>query len=1328
MIHDPGDAGTQESGKVVTFYSFKGGTGRTMALANVAWILASNGKRVLAMDWDLEAPGLHRYFAPFLGDPELDSTLGVIDLVRGFDLLSPRPTGDGYADHARVERFGSTLRWDFPQGGFVHFVSSGRRTPEYSDTINTYDWRGFYERRNGKAFLTAMREDMRHNYDYALIDSRTGFSDTSGITTLVLPDVLVNCFTLNTQSVDGGADVAQDVKRAAPHVRILPVPMRVEDAEKEKLEARRKHARDRFQQFLKDTPMAADPDGYWGSVEIPYKPFYAYEEVLATVAELPRQPRTLLAAYERLTAAITDGAVTAVRPIEEPVRRQLLNRFQQAGSSGTGALPRVRIDYALRDGAWAEWISAQLQASGVGVTLRGSSPSTGISSAEQDSADVVIALLSPDFVTTPVADEVRELSALPDGPRIIGVRTRDHTVDASLTRLPGISLVDLPAEQALTQIFALLDLSAPASAVPSGPAYPGLVPGIFNVPARNNAFTGRDVLLSHLRSQLSANALRVDTPTDRVFLYGLGGIGKTQVALEYVHRYGSQYDIVHWISAEQPHQIPRRLAELGAQLNLPGETVDDRVQATLTALRGEAPDWGGKRWLLVLDNVESQGPGDAAEQLEPYLPLHGPGHVIITARRSPQTGAAVAVEVDAFTRAESVALLRRGVDGLSRQDADRIAEELGDLPMAVELAAAWLRQTAMPVETYLHQVRSRVSTVLSAGEGDNGADEQQSLTAVWRLSVDRLEQERPAAVRLLELCSFFSPEPISRSLLYSDGMRNHLAEEAGDNAVLDPMMTGHLIRDLGRYALARVDQRGQSIQVHRLVQAAVREWLAEEPERLDRTRHRAHLVLARALPSASLLEDSTEARQRFAELLPHLEPSGAISSSDPRVCEWIVRQVRNLWRIGDHRAAISLGRKARAGWSESLGSDHQLTLRLAAQLANPLRSLGRFKDAYELDSDTLHRQQELLGHAHPYTLITARNYGADLRGLGRYPEAYESDEETYRLYRESPDFGPDHDDTLRAANNLGVSLNLVGRPAEALKMATDTYQKWRQTFGPQHRSTWLAANGVALDRRETGDYQASLDLLIEIRRRLVAHFGEQSEDILRTDASLAVTRRRLGEYAAAEALSRTTLDSYRRRYGEAHPDTLSCAANLACDLLALSAANPSKAAEAHALGTENHRQYRAMLGERHPFTLASASNLVVIHLRGGRLDEALDLADETLPALMEVLGENHPATIACRANRAGVLAARERYEEALEQDRMAYDAYRELYREHHPRVLCAQFNTVLDRHLGGDQEAAAQELGKIVLEAEREFGPRHPTCRTMAARQRIDFDLEMPPI
>jgi hypothetical protein len=541
------------------------------------------------------------------------------------------------------------------------------------------------------------------------------------------------------------------------------------------------------------------------------------------------------------------------------------------------------------------------------------------------------------------------------------------------------------------------------------------------------------------------------------------------------------------------------------------------------------------------------------------------------------------------------------------------------------------------------------------------------------------------------------------------------------------MVMGYLIRDLGRYALATVDTRNRYIQVHRLLQAAVREWLAEDQARMEQIRHHAQLVLAGALPSAALPEEGQPARQRLAELLPHLEPSRAIYSTDPRVCEWVIRQVRNQWLIGDHRAAAALGRRALDVWFDSLGRDHTQTLRLAAQVANPLRSLGRFEEAYELDADTLRRQREQLGEDDGYTLVTARNYGGDLRGLGRYQEAYESDRRTYDLCKSNRDLGEDNEATLRAGNNLGVSLNLAGRPAEALALASETYEKCRTALGRGHRFTWGVASNVALDLREMGHYQRSLDLLTEIRKELVLlQQQEESNAVLRADASLAITQRRLGNYAAAEALTRTTLNAYRQRYGERHPETMSCGANLACDLLALAETQPDRRDEAVELGKSNLEIYKARLGADHPFTLAAATNLVAILRNQGEMTEALKLGDETLRQLLERLGGAHPATVACRANRAGALSGLGRHRDAAAEDEKVHEAYLTLYGEDHPRVLCGRYNMALERTLAGDEEAEAA-LRDAMNGAEHKLGPRHPTCRTMASRRRIDFDLEMPP-
>ena len=346
------------AGKIVTFYSYKGGTGRSMCLANTAWILASNGLRVLAVDWDLEAPGLHRYFHPFLPDPELRTSSGVIDLIWEFAAAVFNTEGSDepgwHEKFARVSPYATSIQHSFPEAGTIDFVSAGRQDSQYSALVSSFDWENFYDRLGGGGFLQALKRNMSELYDYVLIDSRTGLSDTAGICTVQFPSVLINCFSLSTQAIDGATSVAASVERQrrGTEMRIFPVPMRVEDGEQDKLDASRDYARNRLGVFLSHL---ADPDRYWGEVEVPYKSFYAYEEILATIGDRPRQENTVLAATERIVAYLTDGQVTSLAaPPAESERRALLARFQRgradarvadAGARLMGASPRVFISY-----------------------------------------------------------------------------------------------------------------------------------------------------------------------------------------------------------------------------------------------------------------------------------------------------------------------------------------------------------------------------------------------------------------------------------------------------------------------------------------------------------------------------------------------------------------------------------------------------------------------------------------------------------------------------------------------------------------------------------------------------------------------------------------------------------------------------------------------------------------------------------------------------------------------------------------------------------------------------------------------------------------------
>ncbi|WP_260604286.1 KGGVGR-motif variant AAA ATPase [Streptomyces sp. WAC05374] len=332
--------------RIITFYSYKGGTGRSMAVANTAWVLASNGLRVLVVDWDLEAPGLHQYFHPFLPDHELRSSPGVIDLVWEFATAAVDPgTPDEPGWHERlaaIRPYAMSVEHPFPGRGTIDLVPAGRQDHLYSTRVATFDWNNFYERLGGGGFLEALKRSMRADYDYVLIDSRTGFSDTAGICTVQFPDILVNCFALSTQAIDGAVAVAASVhrQRGRDQLRMFPVPMRVEDGELDKLEASRDYARARLGRYLSHLP---DPDRYWGEVEVPYKSFYAYEEILAPIGDRPQQENTILAATERIVGYLTDQGVQALgATLDERERRSALVRFQRVRTRTGDGVPGPR--------------------------------------------------------------------------------------------------------------------------------------------------------------------------------------------------------------------------------------------------------------------------------------------------------------------------------------------------------------------------------------------------------------------------------------------------------------------------------------------------------------------------------------------------------------------------------------------------------------------------------------------------------------------------------------------------------------------------------------------------------------------------------------------------------------------------------------------------------------------------------------------------------------------------------------------------------------------------------------------------------------------------
>ncbi|MFI9329523.1 FxSxx-COOH system tetratricopeptide repeat protein [Kitasatospora sp. NPDC052868] len=1336
MFAEPGvESERTGPGSVVTFYSFKGGTGRTMALANVGWILASRGLRVLVVDWDLEAPGLHRYYHPLLVDPELHATDGLIDLLRSY-VKQALPSAAGPSgvtpgawldEPGRLDGYICGLALDLPPGGRLDFLPAGRQNAAYSAAVTSFNWRSFYHGRDirGGEFLRELRERWARSYDYVLIDSRTGVSDTSGICTVLMPDTVVDCFTFSAQNIRGGVDAARTIAEAEERaIRVLPVPMRVEDAEQERLEAGRDFAREAFAPYLGRWLPAERRAGYWSDVEVPYKPFYAYEEVPATVADRPQEARSLLNAFERLAGWITDGRVRALRPLSGEARRRLYGAYLRA----TRTMPRqVYVSYAPEDRMWAEWASATLTGFGYQASLHNAAePYSGLpveAAGPLDGQGRMLALLSPEYTALPRAAEVwqllggRELTS--GSPLLVALRLQgsDEPVPRPFVGPAAPDLVRSSAVLAESQLYSELGPPPGASRQPdtesgefAAPArFPGTAPQVQDAPSRNASFTGRGRLLELLRNRFTAGPTAVLSQV----LYGFGGAGKSQIAAEYAHRFKAAYDVVWWVPAEEAANIPQKLAELAPRLGVQSsDDVAHTAAAVLDALRRGHPY---RRWLLVYDNAGTP------DELAPWLPAGSSGgHVLITSRNQGWSKHAGLVEVDVFLREESIRLLRRFNTGLAQADADQVADRLGDLPLAVGQAAVWLQETSMPVSTYLELLDDALTEMLERTRL-RPAEYPHSAAATWRISVEELRGVNAPAAQILEICAFFGPDAIPMRLLYSRAVTHAL--RLPPRAPRDKLAIGEFLRAINRYGLARTDQGSETITVHRLVQAVLRDQVAGG-QRAD-IRAVVHAALATANPGDP---DIPANWPQYAELLPHLWPSGAASSGDEDVRQWIIDSVRYQWKRSLHESGRELAERTLEHWRQDgyggsgfdVENDAQ-TLMLRTQLSNIRRSQGALQEAYEMDKDILERFTATLGPEHSHTLAVANSLGADLRFLGRYEEARAMDRKTLDAARRT--LGPDHPRTLMITNNLAVSDYLAGDRRAALERHRSNYLQQRDALGAHSLYALSSASNYARDLRETGRLREALDLLEETVRIYQQTIGDGHTDTLRARKNLAVALRRAGRYNEALEIDEDIYQRYLDINGPEHPDTLAAATNLASDLNALGDTDRAIQLAERALA-----RYRDYLGENHPVTLAGANNLSVYLRLAGRIVEARELSARTLRQFRAVLGDSHLYIPIAMMNHANDLVLAGEGPAALALEEQGAPMMAATLGADHYDTIGINSNLALSLAAEGEGERSARLHADCVRRARQTLGEEHPTTVAVKARQRLDSDIEPPSV
>jgi tetratricopeptide (TPR) repeat protein len=636
-------------------------------------------------------------------------------------------------------------------------------------------------------------------------------------------------------------------------------------------------------------------------------------------------------------------------------------------------------------------------------------------------AERTIAVLSPDYLAALFThpEWAAAFAGDPTGKKrkLIPVRVRECHPEGLLAQIVYIDLVG--HQDAVARRLLLAGLQQRTQVPPAPPRVPNALPEIWNVPhPRNPNFTGREQLLQVLRASLTSRGTAAIVP-----IAGLGGAGKTQLALEYAYRHAADYEIVWWVRAEEPVTLTAGYAKLATELGLPEKDLADQ-QAAAAAVRSWLGHHSG--WLLILDNAPH--PDDCRD----HLPPGAAGHVLITSRDPNWGSFARPLKLPVLPRAEAVEFLQKRCGRDEPAAAGELCGALGDLPLALEQAGAYIESTASSIAEYLALYRSRPRELLN-----------DAVAATWQISFERLQTEAPEALDLLYLTAFLAPDDIDPKLVspaFPDAMQFNNAKAA-----------------LRRYSL--IDASGGSMAVHRLVQAATRDRLARGGEEAKWAEAAVKLV-DNAFPFDLAM---VETWNPSARLLPHAlaatghsERLGVALESTDRLLNQAGLYLDNRGQLGEAGQAL---KRALAIGEKVYGPDHPNVARDANNIGTILQDQGDLPEALLYTRRARAIDEKVYGPDHPNVGIRANNIGAILQAQGDLAGALQYTQRALAI--DEKVYGPDHPNVARAANNIGQILRAQGDLAGALPCLQRALRIFQATYGPENPQTKTVSANLA---------------------------------------------------------------------------------------------------------------------------------------------------------------------------------------------------------------------------------------------------------------------------
>ncbi|KAJ6564965.1 hypothetical protein DFH09DRAFT_473958 [Mycena vulgaris] len=812
---------------------------------------------------------------------------------------------------------------------------------------------------------------------------------------------------------------------------------------------------------------------------------------------------------------------------------------------------------------------------------------------------------------------------------------------------------------------------------------------ITKCPPPSRIFHGRNNILDKMYQ-----FFKQDLDEQHIYLlYGLGGAGKTQIALKFIEEFSSHFSDIFLIDTSTAETIDTGLKNIAATRNA-GSTAQDGLE-WLSSKPAE--------WLLFFDNAD-----DLKINLNQFFPRCKHGNILITSRNPRlRVYAGSHSLVSDMEEPDAVALLLKScaqnVTTRNVELATKIVKALYHLPLAIIQAGAFIARSGA-LSSYLNLYAENQARLLSEQPDQSHDAYARTVDTTWQISFEQLS--KPAAT-ILQLCSFLhhkgiSEEIFSRASSYHfpsgapareelDDPLDFLAQFSGETGVWNSLYFMDVMNEITAYSLANFDPDEEVYSIHPLVHNWSRSMIT------DQGQYRYWMVAIVGMSiSAIPTYDMWSASLKLLSHVDSLLCGNMDISPDFRI---------DYGRLYFHASRLKDAEQLQMTLLEHqksvMGEDHINTLHTMGSLACTYHKLGKLQVAEELELVVLEKQRKILGEDHPDTLWTMGSLAATSHVLGKFQEAEGLELGLHEKRRKI--LGEDHWDTLQTMGNLASIYHDLGKLQEAEELELVVLEKWRRVLGVDHPDTLRTMGSLATTYHNLGKSQEAEELEVVVLDKRRKILGEEHPDTLWTMGNLASTYHDLGKLQEAEELGAVVLEKRKKILGEDHPDTLHTMVNLA-----FTYHHQGKLKEAEQLKVIVLEKQREVLGEDHLGTLHAMANLAFTYHHQGKLKEAEQLKVMVLEKQRKILGEDDPDTLWTMGSLASTYHDLGKLQEAEDLGLVLLETQKKILGEDHRDTLRTMGNLASTYH-NLDKLQEAVELCAAVLEKQKKiFGEDHP--------------------